>query len=320
MIGLFVSRHRQRGLQTCAVAAVIAGSIVLAYLAGSSSSLAGPVGELIRDLQKARGPQGTGWQLVGNGVRFLAFAADWTAFSLAMAGVVTLAMTRRWQRLSVAILGLLALLVVVLNSQWGVLPATRLLWPERVVFWSGAWVGVTLALALRPLRLTRLQDLAPKFAPVALAALLILLAGIRHNHYFQRKAVSPVMSREAWGVLVQTGTTLDPATDFVWSVYGSEAAYLPAVAGIATNAWHVNCIHLQSGDVAEKRREITHFLFVDPAAMRLSKARRSVAGDMLAEYARVRDTLQTVILQSESVRLYRMEKRVAALSIDPSAK
>jgi hypothetical protein len=314
--GLVVSRQRSHGMFSLAASAALAGVIVVSYVAASGSSLDGSVGDLIRHIQRERGPQGTGLVLAWNGIRFLWTAADVTAFAIAAAALGALTLSLQGGRAAIAFGAFLLLLIVVLNSQWGILPATRLLWPERAAFFIGPWVGLTLALAYRPLR-SMVQRLHVPKRGVALAAIaLLVFAGMRHQHYFQRKATAPAMSEEVWNALTEIGKHLDPQRDFVWSVYGTEGAYLPAIAGIATNAWHVNCVHQQAGSIAATKREATHFLYIDPAAMRLSKARASAAPAMQAELEAVRDSLREIAFQTELVQLYTMQNRVAALTVE----
>src|SRR5262249_39861030 len=137
--------------------------------------------------------------------------------------------------------GLLALAgvllcVAVANARLWLLPASFLLYPERVVYAATPLAAAALALAWRSLP-PRLP--APTAFRTAFVAPLAVAAGAGTKHGSPRLGWRPGIPKSEWGALQWAAPHPEADHTLVESTYNAAGSYLPATAGVATTGWHM---------------------------------------------------------------------------------
>jgi hypothetical protein len=170
-----------------------------------------------------------------------------------------LAMHRQW--LAALLIGSawLALATVVANSHWWVLPGSFLLYPERAIYWVAPLSAVGVALAWRASPFKTL--LSPG---AGVSVVLLGLAALQHNLYYQKVARSEYIGADGWEALVWARQNLQPTRDFVQAPYNTTGSFLPAVAQVACSGAHHHHFLERQAQAMCQRRTITHVL-VDQA-------------------------------------------------------
>jgi hypothetical protein len=219
--------------------------------------------------------------------------------SIGLAAALALALLRRWRVLAMLAAVTASLVAVVANSRFWVLPASFVLYPDRATCWAPLVAVGAIAWAARAAWkdiLSRAPGIAWGRAIAAGAVVaLCALGAARHAHLFQRKVVRPAITEDEWAALQWSKRSLAPGVDAVAGKYWTGASYLPAVAGIATDAWHVH-VAIDGGLPAPRINHVWQAADDPPAA-------------------------GTVVFQNGRVRIVRLDgtgSGTAALSQQPS--
>jgi hypothetical protein len=255
-----LARKRWAALASLTAAGTFAGIILLVYLLQARPTLDDAVRMQIWDWQQASLPAGIPlWALVPD---LLLQNAGRTLIAFLLLPFVLLAWRRCWRSLAMtAWLGLVFCLLIANARAW-LLPASPLLYPDRIVPWVEPLTALVLVLAWRAWR--RGMPLRPVLAAL-LAIVFLGFAFTRHKYNFQREAFRPVIDDDSWAALAWAGTHLDPARAFVIANYNSPGAYLPAVAGILPSCWHIHFMQEKDHAALWGKRPYSHHWVMDDA-------------------------------------------------------
>lgn len=304
LVGLAVSRRRGRGMLGLLTAVVVAGGIVLAFVAVGWV----PLDETVRRWITAHELHGklpyAGGQLVAEVPRYLMKAMGTTLTLLLLVSLAVLIWRRRWWVVAGLAAVLLLNMLVVANARYGFLPATLLLYPARLRELPLVMAGITVALAWRALPL---RPVFKRRGMVPAAAILLSFAFANHCRHYQRDACQPVIAAEAWHALTWSAEHLDPSEDFVATLYGTAGAYLPGVAGIAVDNWHAHIAgQVSAAERMRQSRPPTHVLYIERSAIRSSLGRGAYeqGAHRLRELALSRSGV--VVFGDGPVTLYRL--------------
>jgi hypothetical protein len=249
------SSDRLAALRRLAISALAATVVLAAYRAAGSIGLDADMLESTHNWQQSSAPLGDHAWLSAvdytrkNAGSFLVLAG-WGACAV-------LALRRQWLTALLIASAWAALTFVVANSRWWVLPASFLLYPERVLYWAGPISAATLAIAWRGL-LVEWRAAKPISVPLAIA--LLALSGAYQNQFYQRIVREDFVNADGWEALLWAKTHLRPADDFVQTRYNSTGSFLPPIAQIGCTGAHHH--HFLAQDVARmcRQRTVTHVL------------------------------------------------------------
>ncbi|MBU0616819.1 MAG: hypothetical protein KKI02_03805 [Planctomycetes bacterium] len=302
--GLIVSRRRGPGLLGLLTVGAVAGGVVLAFIVVGWTPLDDAARQWITTNELHGKLPDTAWQLVSAVPRYLMKATGTTLALLLLVSLGVLVWRRRWW----AVAGLAALLLLnmltIANAQYGLLPASLLLYPSRLREFPIVAAGLSIALAWRALPL---RPALRRRSAVPAAVILLCFALANHCRYYQRDACRPVIAEEAWHALTWSAEHLNPCEDFVATLYGTAGAYLPGVAGIAADNWHAHIIgQTSAGERMRQSRPPTHVLYIERSAIRSPLGRRHY--DQSAEGLRrlLRSRSAILVFNDGPVTLYRL--------------
>ncbi len=271
-------RSPRRLLATLATAAAVAALFLGSYVV-VASLVGGRLGntpenlEWTRRWQMAYAPRGDGWHLVRSVASYLITSAGPVAVWPGLAAIGLLLAARRFAPAGALVAVMLLLGLVAANARSWTLPFSFLLYPERVVYWMTPLSACALAVAWRavPARLRSARG-----GCVGVAAVMIILAGLRHAVHFQGIGIphlnwhdGPVLvhtppglpiGADDWEVLEWARQHLEPTTCFVEARYPSVGSYLPCAAGLATTGWHVHIFLQPDGTNFMRSHRLTHQL------------------------------------------------------------
>lgn len=218
---------------------VVAGLTACAVLGAYHSAGAVPVSaENVADTQyfvqlrstseDDRGALRSAILLLRKDVGTLALYSGWLALGV-------LAIFGRWRTVVLLSGAWVMLTFVVANSWWYILPASFLLYPDRVIYWAAPLSAVSLALVWRalPVRLRNMQSLNKLLATATL-----FLGMYFHLLYYQRPVREGSLGFEAWETLAWARSHLRPGVDFVRAEYNTAGSYLPALAMVGCTGSH----------------------------------------------------------------------------------
>jgi hypothetical protein len=168
-----------------------------------------------------------------------------------------LAVRRQWTAAGILAAAWLMLVMIVANSRFWILPASFLLYPERVLYWAAPISAVALGLAWRawPTR-----QRMPQLPAAAVGIGLLGLAGYFQNQFYQKIVREDCVTADGWDALVWARGHLRPEHDFVQTPYNSTGSYLPAVARVGCTGAHHHHFIAKQVSAACERRTITHVL------------------------------------------------------------
>ncbi len=179
--------------------------------------------------------------------------AGWAALGV-------LAWRRQGGAVGVLALAWVSLALVVANSRDWILPASFLLYPERVLYWAAPLSAVSLALAWRSVAPVAYAPAASRLAAAGVALGLLCMAGYYHNQFYQRIVRQDFVNAEGWDALVWAKEHLRPERDYVQTRYNSTGSFLPAVALIGCTGAHHHHFLARQVTQAAAVRTITHTL------------------------------------------------------------
>ena len=234
---LVKTRQRWPACKALLLSGGVTAGVLLAYLIVGHTGISQVDIDWTRDWQAGYAPKGEGWRLLLTIPVYVKTGAGSVAVWGGLVGLVVLLVRRRLGALACVLTSAGVLCLLVANSRAWVLPLSMLLYPECPDLLGHAAVrrghGPGLA---------SLAGAGPALVVLAAALVVVMLpfAVTRHLHGFQRIAWQPEVSRTQWQALVWARDHLDPRHDFVASCYNTAGSFLPAVAGIPTNAWHIH--------------------------------------------------------------------------------
>lgn len=282
VVGLAYSRKRLRALAPFALTTLVILALVGLYMLQAIAGLTSSSNDDILRYKLEADPVFTASTLLGSVPVYVTLKTGELLVYFSLLCFPLLVLARRWKALACVLASLAFLFVLIANSYFDILPGGDMLWAHRSVYWSPPIFSCMLALAWRewsrqPLRhyprllahvekLARFPWLTKSMTGLALAVV-VCIAATRNYHHYQRHALEPTMSSAEWQALVWCARHLDPTQDRVQGIYGTSASYLPAVAEVWTNAWHVNVLHDRLVAPVMASRPFTHALTIEPGSM-----------------------------------------------------
>lgn len=244
-------------LKISAAAGVVAGVVLAAYVALGHFAVSPFARDWIRNASAEQGPKGEGWQFVLATLNYVRTFSGSGVMALALVSTVYLLWRRRWHAVAALVVGFVLVVLAVANVRFYLLPMSMLLYPERVVY-----VGATLAVIALALAWQALPGAWRARGSVRLLAstLLLIMGAQKLNHHFESVARQPAVTESQWHALNWCAKNLRPERDYVLASYNQVAAYLPPVAGILTNGWHLHVFMTESGEEYLRTRQPTHRL------------------------------------------------------------
>jgi hypothetical protein len=238
--------------------------LLMAYRFSGAIELQGHEMERIRFFATQHAPKGEG-ALPVESIAYLVRNAESIVVWAGWAALGMLAWRRHWGPLLILTGAWLSLLLVICNSHWYRLPASFLLYPERVLYWAAPLCAVGLALALRawgtaPITVRFTQG--NRWILVTASVAILLLAGYYHNKLYQRFPLSRNVDQDSWDALVWAKDHLQPERDYVSANYNTAGSYLPALAQVACTGAHFHLFYTERLAQAKQRRTVSH-VFVD---------------------------------------------------------
>ncbi len=175
---------------------------------------------------------------------------------LGLGALGMLLVQRRWVALAMMAGVFATLPVLVANARWLLLPGSFLLYPDRVLYWTGPICAVAMALAWRgwprPWRGTTWVS--------AGGGALLVVSFCFHNTFYQKSVREGGFTGERWDALVWARAHLQPGEHFVHAAYQTAGSYLPGVALIACDGAHHHHFIGRQFARLDAQRAITHLL------------------------------------------------------------
>jgi len=148
--------------------------------------------------------------------------------------------------------------LLIANARWWILPGSFVIYPDRVLYWTGPISAVAMALAWR----TVSKTLRASNGAWVMAFGLLIVAGYFHNSFYQKSVREIFVTQDGWEALVWSKQHLQPGRHFVHAEYKTAASYLPGVALIACDGAHHHHFIGQKFTEAYQQRIPTH-LFLE---------------------------------------------------------
>jgi|GEM_PF-5132351 len=204
---------------------------------------------------------GTPLRLLLNSFDYLALYGENIFIWLGLASAAYLAATGRWRTALGILASVFALVFILANARWQILPGTTLLYPNRAVYWAGPITAIATALAWRQLRTQYFhRDIAR--TGLAIGIVLLTFTAIQHVNQYQKLASNPVIRREGWEALKWAEGNLQGSGAFVIATPHDVGSQLPVCAGVPTNAWHIHHIAMEPWNAIQKEKPFTHRLII----------------------------------------------------------
>ncbi len=139
------------------------------------------------------------------------------------------------------------------------------------------------------------------------AAALLALAGWHHYRFYQKTAFRPEITADEWRALCWARENLNPAADFVATMYGTSGAYLPGVAGLPVTRWHAHPVdQLPAAQRQAATRRITHVWLIDREAVQSPIGRRDYDTEVLPLQALLAERSPVEVFVAGPVHVYRV--------------
>ena len=247
-----------KALPVCSlfVSFLCAGSVLVIYRLSATIDVGSAEMERTREFVQQYAPAaGEPWLVW---LRALGYVRKDSGTIIVLAGwgaCLALACLRQWRPLLVLVGGWLTVTTLVANSRWYVLPASFLLYPSRVIYWSAPLGAVGLALAWRK-PTGRLQ--APSLCGAVWRWHSSRSPVLATTSSIKEPCREDFIDRDGWDALVWAKGHLDSRRDFVEADYNSAGSYLPAVAQIACTGSHYHHFAARQTKQAFSHRRHTH--------------------------------------------------------------
>lgn len=236
---VFVSRQRIWGLAAMGLTGIVVVLVLATFYWAAQPRLDPVAVDYLREYTRSAAPEASGLALVPASLAFAVKHADTNLSVAAITAFAVLLITRRWATACISLAAFVAITAILVNAKYWLLPASQLLLPERAVYWMVPLGALTVAMAWRPVR-AKMRYLRGGRLLALVAAIVLLSVGLaRHEHYYQENAFKPAISQDEWAFLQWARENLD-SDDYVWGPYSSAGSYLPGVAGVATDGWHLH--------------------------------------------------------------------------------
>jgi hypothetical protein len=287
LVGLHFSRRRRRGLRAGLLAMLIAGAFVGTYYTVGHPQLAPETEQVFRSDALASIFLEHGPGLLIGVARYMIRGLGSTLSCLCAAALAVLICRRRWFALAAIVAPLALTFLVLLNAKYEFLATSLLLFPERVRDVPLAAAALALGFGWREGAGAFGRRSAGRARPTSLpccvaASLLLALALTHHYRFYQKTAFRPEIADEEWRALRWAQANLDPATDFVATMYGTSGAYLPGVAGLPVTRWHAHPVdQLPAAQRQAATRPVTHVWLIDRDAVRSPIGQRDYDTEVL---------------------------------------
>ncbi|MBI3821943.1 MAG: hypothetical protein HY289_04600 [Planctomycetes bacterium] len=259
---IFQSRSRIAMLRGLALSGLTAVLMLIVYRAAGTIDAQALEMTWTRQWQEESAPLGErpwlgSFDYIRKNAGSVIVLAGWFACGL-------LAWRRQWPAAALLGLAWLSMTIVVANSHWWVLPASFLLYPERVLYWAAPLSAVGLALAWRSYASSqrKQEGVHPLLALRACKIALLAFAAYQHNQFYQKAVRDEVVDADGWEALVWAKQHLEPTRDFVYTPYNSTGSFLPAIAQVGCTGSHHHHFLAQQVRQHQGRRTVTH-VFVD---------------------------------------------------------
>lgn len=240
-----------RGLAFCGL---WAGVFLLAYRLSGNLDVKPSDMAMTREFVQKNAPREEDWHAWTSSLDFVRKNSGSVIVLAGWGACLALAFRRQWKAVLILGAAWLALTTAVANSRWYVLPASFLLYPDRVIYWSAPLSAVGLALAWKTSPASWRQ--APW--PVVTALGLLGMAAYFQSQFYQKIVREEYVDADRWEALVWARGHLDPRRHFVNAPYNTSGAYLPAVAMIGcTGAHHHHFVARQVQEM-HAHRACTH--------------------------------------------------------------
>jgi hypothetical protein len=239
--------------RSLALTFAMAGLLLMVYRSVGILEVNAQEMQSTRECQESSAPKGENVWLAST--HFIFKDSGNVIVSLGWTALAFLLLRRQWLAFGVLTGAWAAMLLVVVNARYWVLPASFLLYPERTLYWAAPLSAVGLALAWR-----RVPMKLPKLVGPIVALSLLGVAAYFHNIYYQRIARQDYVNADGWAALLWARENLQPGHDFVQAPYNSTGSFLPPFARIAcSGAHHHHFVAQQLSDV-NRQRNVTHVL------------------------------------------------------------